>query len=1108
VGSSLAALEDERKKLALRFPYPADLPARQPAFPREPLPVGLFVDVELGAELPDRELSVLVSSAAPALELVARSDRSSEAALARLVRRLELFLENARAPGAVLGSVPLVSAEEQRLILDSWNATRREFPEGSCLHELFQAQAARTPDAPAVTAGGRSLTYRELDRRANAIAHELARRGVGADQLVGIHTQRGVHMLAAVIGVHKAGAAYVPLDPRYPEERIRFMAEDARLGVVLTDQASQGALPPGDFQRLLADDPSFDAGADAPPPASVTSENLAYVIYTSGSTGKPKGVMIEHRSAGNFFVAMDDVIRPQQPGTWLAVTSLSFDISVLELLWTVTRGFHVVLHAGNLDAAAPQRRLDFSAFYFSSETAGGGPEHYRLLLEGARFADKHGFVAVWTPERHFHAFGGLYPNPAVTSAALAMVTEHVQLRAGSCVSPLHSPLRIAEEWSLVDNLSNGRAGVSFASGWQPNDFAIRPDSYARRKEQMFEDIETVRRLWRGEKITFKNGTGKEVGVSTLPRPVQKDLPIWVTAAGSPETFEAAGKIGANLLTHLLGQTFKEVGDKVRAYRAAWERAGHPGRGVVSLMLHTFIGHDETAVREAVRKPMKEYLRSAVGLIKDAAWSFPTFKQRIDQGNFSPDQLTPEEMDAVLDFAFERYYATSGLFGTVDSALGIVNQVRSLDVDEIACLIDFGVPADQVLTHLPLLAELYQRANQDANRPASTEATVPELLRQHAATHFQCTPSMASMLVADEAGRAALSRLDTMLVGGEAFPAALAKQLAELVKGSLINVYGPTETTVWSSSQRVSGVDGEVPIGKPLANTEILILDAAGGLVPPNEEGELVIGGKGLARGYLAREELTRERFAPHPLRPGERVYRTGDLACFGDDGVLRFRGRLDHQVKIRGHRIEIGEIETRLGEHAAVRECVVVAREDTPGDKRLVGYVIAKGSAPAPAELKEHLSRSLPEYMIPSVFVFLRTFPQTPNKKIDRKALPAPQAAEPETKKQLEAPKSSLEETIAAIWREVLGRNDVSTTDNFFDLGGHSLLTVQVLGRLKTKVSRPVSLVDLFRYPTIRALAAFLDSAEEAPQSLHGSAERGAERQRIRRAMMERRRPR
>ena len=694
--SAIERADAARAALDSRHAPTSDLALRRPELAGAELSVALLVDVPLTPESADYALCFLVDTTRDSIELSARSDLHDAGALDRLAHRFELFLANSLGSSSKLKRIPLLAAEEETL-LERWNATARDVPAGVCVHQLFQAQVEKTPDRPAVTAREETLTFRELDRRANAVAKALVESGVGPDTLVGLYLERSVHMVVALLGILKAGGAYLPLDPSYPEERVRFMLEDARLSVVVCDRASEGSLPSTAVKRIVVDGGGFDSGQDAAPATAVNEQNLAYVIYTSGSTGKPKGVMVEHRNVVNFLCGMDDVLSPNGTGSWLAVTSLSFDISVLELIWSLTRGLSVVVYPGDAHvAASTSRHIDFSVFYFASATF-TGPESYRLLFEGARFADENGFCAVWTPERHFHAFGGLYPNPSLTNAALAMVTKHVQLRAGSCVSPLHSPLRIAEEWAFVDNLSHGRVGISFASGWQPNDFVLKPDAFQRRKEQMVEDVETVRRLWRGESVTLTNGLGKEASVKTLPRPVQKELPIWLTAAGSPETFEEAGRLGANILTHLLGQSLDDVAKKVERYREARRKAGHAGRGTVTLMLHSFIGADDALVKETVRGPMKEYLRSAVGLIKEAAWTFPTFRQSVDDGSFSPNQLTKEELDAVLDHAFERYYGTSALFGTVDGAVEFVMRCQAIDTDEIACLIDFGVDAQSKVT---------------------------------------------------------------------------------------------------------------------------------------------------------------------------------------------------------------------------------------------------------------------------------------------------------------------------------------------------------------------------------------------------------------------------
>ena len=306
-------------------------------------------------------------------------------------------------------------------------------------------------------------------------------------------------------------------------------------------------------------------------------------------------------------------------------------------------------------------------------TTAWAPAKYELLLEGAKIADQNGFCAVWTPERHFHAFGGPYPNPSVTGAAVAGVTSRIGVRAGSCVAPLHHPARIAEDWAVIDNLTNGRAGLAIASGWQPDDFVLRPENTPpNNKPAMLEAIETLRKLWRGEAVAFPRQDGSLHEVVTQPRPVSKELPVWVTTAGNPKTWQEAGRIGANVLTHLLGQSVAEVGEKIKIYHAALREAGHdPDDFTVTLMLHSYLGADREAVRETAREPMKDYLRSAAALIKQYAWAFPAFKKPAGAENaFDLDlgSLDAEEMDAILEFAFLRYFEDSGLFGTVEDAL--------------------------------------------------------------------------------------------------------------------------------------------------------------------------------------------------------------------------------------------------------------------------------------------------------------------------------------------------------------------------------------------------------------------------------------------------------
>ncbi len=342
--------------------------------------------------------------------------------------------------------------------------------------------------------------------------------------------------------------------------------------------------------------------------------------------------------------------------------------------------------------------MDFSLFYFANNSRELESDRYRLLLDGAKFADRNGFSAVWTPERHFHSFGGLYPNPSVTGAAVAAVTERIQIRAGSVVAPLHNPLRIAEEWSVVDNISGGRVGLSFASGWHAVDFALKPENYENRREILISYTDQVRRLWRGEKIDVVDGTGKPQQVGIFPPPVQAELPVWITSAGGVETFRNAGRAGAGLLTHLLGQDLGELEAKIAEYRAA--SVEHHGKdGHVVLMVHTFLGEDEDEVRELVRGPMSDYLRSSLGLLLGS--------QQGSARKIDPSTLREKDVDFLVERAFERYYEDGALLGTVDKTRKIVDRAAGIGVDEIACLIDFGLPQDTVLSGLNHLNALRQ-----------------------------------------------------------------------------------------------------------------------------------------------------------------------------------------------------------------------------------------------------------------------------------------------------------------------------------------------------------------------------------------------------------------
>jgi non-ribosomal peptide synthetase component F/thioesterase domain-containing protein/acyl carrier protein len=671
------------------------------------------------------------------------------------------FIEEAAANSDQdVAGISILSPDERNRLFEEWNNTKVDFPAAKCVHQLFEEQAAKTPDAAAVVYKGKSLTYREFNERCNQMAHRLQKEGVEVETLVGVCLHRSLDMLVAVMGALKAGGAYVPLDPSFPKDRISYMVENSECSVILTDKDLKDGLGPVNANVITVDTEWNDISKEKStnPDCRVASDNLSYVIYTSGSTGKPKGVMIEHRNVVNFFTGMDGCGAHDPGSTWLAVTSLSFDISVLELLWTMARGFRVVIYTG----------------VEGNEVSEG---------EGNRGADK---------------------------------------------------------------------------------------------------------------------------------------PIDISANADP-------------------------------------------------------------VPDSLKKPK----------------------------------------------------------------------------------------------------DLQEASNRGEETKYHTHS-IPELIKQHKVTHFQCTPSMASMLMLDEEAKDAFGRLKKLLIGGEAFPAALAEQLQEVVTGDIINMYGPTETTVWSTTYKLVKIKQSIPIGRPIANTTIYILDKSLKPVPVGVPGELMIGGAGVVRGYFKRPEMTAERFIRNPFSdaPESRLYRTGDLARYLPDGNIEFMGRMDHQVKIRGYRIELGEIEAVLNEHPTVHESVVIAREDVPGQKRLVAYVIpGKGETPHTNELRDYAKGPLPEYMVPVHFVALEAFPQTPNKKIDRKALPLPDMDRIERGADFDPPRTDIEEAVAGLWAEVLGVQPVGRDENFFDMGGESLSATLIILSIKQACNVDLPLHSIFRATTVAALAEELEEA-------------------------------
>ncbi|MGF7035202.1 natural product biosynthesis luciferase-like monooxygenase protein [Paenibacillus mucilaginosus] len=348
--------------------------------------------------------------------------------------------------------------------------------------------------------------------------------------------------------------------------------------------------------------------------------------------------------------------------------------------------------------SGPGEGMQFSLIFFSGDGSSTAGDKYRLLIESAKFADRHGFSAVWTPERHFQAIGGLYPNPSVLSAGLATITSRIQLRAGSVVLPLHHPLRVAEEWSVVDNLSQGRVAISVATGWHPADFVLNPDIYEDRKQIMFDNLDLIRRLWRGESARFKDIAGGEAEVKVLPRPVQPELPIFCTASGNPATWIKAGELGVNILCSLANHPADALKERIELYRSKRREHGHdPDAGIVSVMLHTYVGETDSGVKEQVRGPLRDYLSTFLG-------QYDTLNPYKDD-NAAVKDVLDNEKESLITFAFEKYFQMSSLMGSKQKCAKMIERLQKLGVNEVACLLDFGLEFEQIMQGLEHLNEL-------------------------------------------------------------------------------------------------------------------------------------------------------------------------------------------------------------------------------------------------------------------------------------------------------------------------------------------------------------------------------------------------------------------
>ncbi|WP_241493898.1 amino acid adenylation domain-containing protein, partial [Burkholderia pseudomallei] len=780
--------------------------------------------------------------------------------------------------------LPLLDEAERKQVVYEWNATERDYPIEQCIHQLFEAQVDRKPEAIALTFDGQRLSYAELNARANRLAHYLQARGVGPDRLVALCAERGIEMVVGLLAILKAGGAYVPLDPSHPPERLRRMLDDTNPVAVLVDDIGADALASFESHvaarsprvHLSRDIAQWRACSPANPstPRERAARRLAYVIYTSGSSGEPKGVMNEHRGVVNRLWWMQQTYALDERDAVLQKTPFSFDVSVWEFFWPLMSGARLVI-------AKPEGHKD--------------PAYLSELIDRERVTTLH-----FVPSM-LQAF--LEDEGDIGADALASFESHVAAR-----SPRVHLSRDIAQWRAC----------SPANPPTPRERAARRLAY----------------------VIYTSGSSGE------PKGVMNEH-----------------------------------------------------RGVVNRLW----------------------------------WMQQTYAL--------------DERDAVLQ----------------------------------KTPFSFDVSVWEFFWPLMSGARLVIAKPEGHKDPAY----LSELIDRERVTTLHFVPSMLQAFLEDEGAARGCGSVKRVMCSGEALPPSLVKRFYRcLPDARLHNLYGPTEAavdvTAWACDAEEGGAS--VPIGRPIANTRIYVLDEYGQPVPRGVAGELYIGGVQVARGYLNRPELTRERFVDDPFVAGGRLYKTGDLARWRTDGSLEYLGRNDFQVKIRGFRIELGEIEAQLAKVAGVRETVVLAREAAPdtkrhaasnensasnsGEKRLVAYYTGDADATA---LRAQAAQHLPSYMVPSAYVRLDAWPLTPNGKLDRHALPAP-ADDAYARAEYEAPQGAKEEALAAIWKDLLPVERISRHDNFFELGGHSLLAITLIEHMR-RANLHADVTTLFTAPTLADLA-------------------------------------
>ncbi|MCP5048441.1 MAG: amino acid adenylation domain-containing protein, partial [bacterium] len=936
--------------------------------------------------------------------------------IARMVEHFrEVVKQVSTNPAVLLEEVEIVTEREKEQVLYQFNDTESDFPADRAVIELFEEQSGKIPHCVAVVSGEDHVTYRFLDQRANQLGNYLCRylyqeKGVTGEQLVGLLMDQGLFMIIAVMGILKAGAAYVPMAPSLPEERIRHMIDDSGMELLIGQKQYIKTLNRLQWECaslgtfLCIDSPNVRGEKEGETGAQMSGKLWDYVSETSvdeitggGWSSSYTGEPMSGEEMNEF---RENVLQKLEP-------LLHKEMRVLEIgAASGITMFHIAPKVGLYYGT------DFSeAMIAKNRERVEAESHQNIKLRQMAAHDIHQLE-----EGDFD---------------LVIINSVVQYFSG------HNYLGTVIDRIMEMMRSKGRCYLFIGDIM---DLEL--------KEQLTGELVSFKRANPGKEYKTKTDWSEEFFIS---RPFLEDL-AWDYPA--IQDMEFSGKIHTieNELTKFRYDALISIGKSES--NANKRPARHKHR------------HDLSHVKAfGIEKPV---LGGPLGSLVYTIYT---------SGSTGVPKGVMVDQASVVNvlYSLQKEYPFTG----PDVYLSKTSYVFDVSVSELFGWFLGG----------GRLAVLEQGAEREPRR-------IIDAVTRYRVSHINFVPSMFNLFTAalNRETIEAMSHLKYIFLAGEALMPGVVDAFRGLGGSTrLENIYGPTEGTIYASNYSLSGWSGgdSVPIGKPLSNVMLTILDKADRIQPVGIPGELCINGAGVARGYLNRPELTAQRFYKSfsggpggrlfkkaPLAAGGiSAYRTGDLTRWLFDGNIEFFGRLDSQVKVRGFRVELGEIENRLLKEPLIREAVVIDKADSGGDRTLTAYIVP-GASIEISELKASLSNHLPDYMIPSFITPVESIPLTAGGKVDRRALPEPEIVSGYGER-YSAPRNEMERVLVNIWSEVLsvGREAVGLDVNFFDLGGHSLKATIVMSKIHKEFNAQVPLAEIFRSPTVRQLAAYLEEA-------------------------------